>query len=293
MLTCLPAAPASAQQYTDYTNQRLGFSFQVPANWPAPEKKSVATLIFSGPQGSLQYRTTINVQLVQRKANANLQTEAKEIIKQWATAPKYKLLSRQTGSLAGKRGMRLVVQYQLPGTEEMFKQEQFIVDRPPYFFWIGYTAPLELFDANRHFMAKAIETLKFMPMQAAATPPRPPRPQTAAGQPQVYDLTLCQGVRGGKPVGAAQVFSPDTKKVFAWFRFKGLSKGAVLKSVWYYGQGGSLKKAIEASAEVQGELDWGQFNINTTQGRRFPAGDYRIDIYLGQKKLASASFKVQ
>lgn len=292
MIACMPFAVASAQQFKEYTDQSLGFSFQIPSNWPAPEKKSVATLIFSGPKGSPQFRTTINVQLVQRKANATLQTAEQSLIKQWSTAPKFKLISRQTGSLANTRGVRLMAQYQLPGTTEMFKQEQFIVDRSTYFFWIGYTAPIELFDANQHFMAKAIDTLKFMPFQAAAAPKRQ-QAQAGGAQPSVYDLTMCRGVQNGNPVETTKVFSQNDHQVFAWFRFKGLPKGTVLKSLWYFGQGGNMRKVIEANATVQGDSDWGQFNLTASKGRTFPLGDYRVDIYVGQTKAASTLFKVQ
>jgi hypothetical protein len=117
--------------------------------------------------------------------------------------------------------------------------------------------------------------------------------QPVSGEPQVYDLTVCQGIQDGEPVGVTRVFPQDAGKVLAWFRFTNVPIGTVLTSVWSFGQGEHMEKFHEASAKVQGKTDWGLFSLNVTEGRKLPAGDYRIDIYLGAEKLASVPFRVE
>ncbi|MEW5910940.1 MAG: DcrB-related protein [Thermodesulfobacteriota bacterium] len=294
----------------------MGFSIQVPKHWLPPEKKGTGTLVFSGPKGSEQYQTTINVQLVRSPAGSSLAKEVQEIEKQWGAAPQYRLLAKQTGTLAGQRGVRLLAQYQLPGTTQMFKQEQFIVDRSPYFFWLGYTAPLALFDKHQAVMVQAVNTLKFVPFPAAAAPrppaaapapapsspppasqatlPPPTPAQPAAAQPRIYDLKPCRSVDNGAPQGVTQVFPPDAGTIYVWFRFRGLDAGALLRSEWFLGQGGSMQKVADASTKVDNPaIAWGEFHLNIRQGQKFPVGDYRVDIYVGQVKEASISFRVQ
>ena len=295
-MLCLSGAGASAQEYVDYLNKQFGFAFEVPKQWPPPVKKSVATLIFSGPQGSEQYHTTINVQLV-KKPGESLQNQVEGVKKQWATATGFKLLSQQPGSLSGYRGVRLLAQYQLPGTNQKFKQEQFIVDRSPYFFWLAYTAPLELFPKYQSIMSQAVGSLRFIPLEAGAAPARPSQPPASSPAPEarIYDLKPCKGVdKGGKPIGITQVFPPNVGRIHVWFRFRDLPVGTEIRSEWFFGRPGQMQKATQAGTKVQSpSIDWGQFNLGMKEGRLFPVADYRVDVYVGQKKEASVSFQVR
>gem|GEM_PF-5551791 len=312
VLLTLGAALASAQEYVGYTYNPMGFSLQVPKHWLPPERKGTGTLVFSGPKGSEQYQTTISVQLVRPPAGSSLQKEVQAVEQQWRSAPQYQLLSKQTGTLAGQRGVRLLAQYQMPGTTQIYKQEQFIIDRAPYFFWLGYTAPLPLFDKHQAAMVKAVNTLKFVPFPVAtaspppaqtqtapppmsqATLPPPASPPPAAPQPRIYDIQPCRAVTKAGPQGVSQVFPADVGTIYVWFRFRGLPAGTTLRSEWFLVQGGNPQKVAEASTNIlDPAIAWGQFHINIKQGLKFPVGEYRVDIYAGQVKEASVSFRVQ
>lgn len=319
ILLGLVAAPALAVDFVNYSDEALGFTCQVPANWPPPRSKPPATLIFAGPQGTEQYYTTINAQLVHNPAS-NLAAQAQEFLGQIGTNPQYRLLARQTGTLAGKRGVRMLVEYQLPGSGQVFRQEQFVADRAPYYFWLAYTAPVDLFDKHQALMARAVASLSYLPLRGAPAPSGPPPaplgqpPQPAsqapvplgqppaptgqappAGQePQVYDLRMATGIGEQGPTGVSQVFAPDTQRIHVWFRFRGLAAGTELRSEWYFGEQGKMQKAAETTTKVQDPaITWGQFNLSINPGSKFPVGQYRVDIYLGRQLQGSAFFQVR
>jgi len=57
----------------------------------------------------------------------------------------------------------MVAIYQLPGEKEMYKQDQLIVERGKYFYWIGYTAPENLFEKYKGIMEQAVGSFQFLP----------------------------------------------------------------------------------------------------------------------------------
>ncbi len=325
------SAPAQAAPSQSYKNDKLGFSLELPSGWPPPEQTASGALIFSGPKDTPQYRTTITVQSMGLDKGATLQAQAQQALDQWATAQGFKLLSRQEGTLAGSPAVRLEAQYLLPGTNEQFQQEQFIIARPGHFLWMGYTAPLSLYTANQEAMTQAVNSLKLgaaapaspaspsiaaagaaatpasqapapvpAPAPAAApalapqaAPPAAAPPAPSPAQPRVYDLTPCAGIEQGRPMGPASLFPASARAVYVWFRFRDLPPGAMLQSVWHYGQYGQLRKLAEAKAEVRQGADWGEFHLNARSGSTLPLGDYRLEIFLDQAKVGSASFSVR
>jgi len=162
----LLTAPAVAQDIKEYVNNEFKFSTKFPGNWQSEAKKTKTggiALIFSGPQGTDEYYTTINLQVVHRQPKETLQAQAQGFAKQLATAPKYKILSLVEGDLSGQKAVRVVAIYQLPGGEEMFKQDQLIVERGKYFYWIGYTAPENLFEKYKGIMEQTVGSFQFLP----------------------------------------------------------------------------------------------------------------------------------
>ena len=336
-LTCLwlllvgLASPARALDYIPYSDQSLGFACQVPSHW-LPQPKPPATLTFSGPAGSEQYFTTINMQLVKDQASS-LEAQVQEFLNQMGRLPHYRLLSRQGGTLAGRRGVRLLVEYQLPDNQQLFRQVQFVAERAPYFFWLAYTAPVNLFDQHQAIMDKVLDSLQFLPLaddqaappagqqannQAPASappqapgapalqqaPPAPrPAPPTAPpsppalppGQaPRVYDLRLASGISEQGPSGVSQVFPVDTPRIYAWFRIRNLPPSTELRVEWYFGEPGQMKKVTEGVIKVQESLeDHCNFELSINPGSKFLVGHYRVDILVGRQLEASAKFQVR
>jgi len=330
------AAGAAASDVTGYSSTALGFSMQLPTPWLPPKENPPATLIFSGQPGTDQYHTTINAQLVRDPQGSSLEAQSQEIEKQLATAPHFRLLSRQTGTLSGLRAVRLEVEYQEPNGSTLFRQEQFVCDRTPYFFWLGYTAPAHLFDAWHKIMANALETLQFVPLNghlaplpppssppqgsgpdpgATALPPATPQPpvpissrpapsppagfdgppslDSAVGR-LVFDVQTARGVSDTGPVGVARVFPPDVGRIHVWFRFRDLPAGTELRSEWFFGSPSAMHKVTEVTTQLDHDIQsWGQFSLHMQQGRTFPVGEYRVDIFRGPTKESSISFRVE
>jgi len=165
LLLGLFAVPALARDIKKYVNNEFKFSTNFPGNWLSEAKKTKTggiALVFSGPQGTDEYYTTINLQVVHRQPKETLQSQAQGFAKQLATAPKYKIFSVVEGDLSGQKAVRMVAVYQLPGGEEMFKQDQLIVERGNYFYWIGYTAPENLFEKYKGIMEQAVGSFQFL-----------------------------------------------------------------------------------------------------------------------------------
>ena len=153
------------QEYVEYRNEKFKFGAKLPAHWMSEVNNTPgkSARIFSGHQGTVEYYTTINFQVVIRKGDEGNTVREKELVGQWKTAPKFKMLARDEGTLAGQPALRLVVVYQMPGGKEMYGQEQYITHRGPYFFLIGYTAPGNLFDKYQPIMENAINSFRFLP----------------------------------------------------------------------------------------------------------------------------------
>ncbi len=159
------AVAGAEDQFVPYQNKQFRFATVVPKNWVSELRntKTTSARIFSGPERTEAYYTTINFQVVIRKPRETVEDQANEIQKQWATAPRYKLLANDTGTLGGQPAVRLIAVYQAPGTTETYGQEQYITVNGDYFYWIGYTAPGNLYDQYHPIMERAINNFRFLP----------------------------------------------------------------------------------------------------------------------------------
>ena len=154
-------APAPAQKFANYVNQKFKFATQLPSHWESYVKDN--SLIFHGPKGTEEYHTTINFQIINRTPQDSLETQGQDLERQWSTFPDYKLLGRDKGRLAGQPALRLRAVYQAPQGGELFQQEQLVVERGPYYYCIGDTAPQRLFSKYKWALDQVLKTFKFLP----------------------------------------------------------------------------------------------------------------------------------
>jgi hypothetical protein len=158
---------AQPMKYVTYTNVQFKFAADVPGHWVAEGKNSPTSsaLVFSGPKGSDEYFTTINFQIVQRRAQGEdgMDVRARDLQRQWGTAAKYQLVSQEKGQLAGAPSVRMVAQYQGPGSTDLYRQEQFVCEKGQYFYLVSYTAPLDLYAKYYASMERVIKTFRFLP----------------------------------------------------------------------------------------------------------------------------------
>jgi hypothetical protein len=166
----LVASVAAAQQaaqpvtYVPFRNTQFKFATEIPAHWES-ERPTPSALVLSGPKGGDEYYTTINFQVVQRRAQGEdgLDFRARELQRQWATAPKYQLVSQEQGQLGGAPAVRMLAQYQIPGGTDLYRQEQFVCEKGAYFYLISYTAPVDLYPKHYAKMERAIKAFQFLP----------------------------------------------------------------------------------------------------------------------------------
>ena len=79
LILSLFTVPAVAQDFKKYVNNKFKFSTKFPGNWQSEAKKTKTggtALVFSGPQGTDEYFTTINLQVVHRQPKDTLQAQA-------------------------------------------------------------------------------------------------------------------------------------------------------------------------------------------------------------------------
>ena len=166
LILTVPALGAAVQErpYQSYVNEQFGFRLTVPGGWVGQGQKTNSggkALIFSGPKGSEEYFTTINVQVVKVRHGATVQQQARKFAQQLATAPKHKITSVTEGKLAGAPAVRILCIYQHPGNKEIFQQDQVIALRGGFFYWLGFTAPKNLYSKYHPIMDRCLGSFDF------------------------------------------------------------------------------------------------------------------------------------
>lgn len=166
IFVCLGLSSAGAAQvsYRVYQDQNLSYSLELPAHWRARHDSKDRYLVFSGPQGSPEYRLTISLQLVDAIAFPNIGAVDGKLTAQWSRLRGYHLLARQNGSLAGQSALRLLMTFQI-GQGQVFRREQFICRKGPYYYLLAYTAPEKLFSGGMPYRNQALASLRFLSPQ--------------------------------------------------------------------------------------------------------------------------------
>lgn len=109
----------------------------------------------------------------------------------------------------------------------------------------------------------------------------------------ITDAKSCTSVdEDNNPVGITPTFTPESPEINVWFSWAHTPKDTEAKAVWVY-ETGNLT-IIERSLVLETINGQGHFSLTRpTTEDGWPAGDYRADIYLGDKLAKSVSFKVQ
>jgi hypothetical protein len=118
----------------------------------------------------------------------------------------------------------------------------------------------------------------------------------------VYSLVVLAGdqkveavIAKDKDSRPAKSFSADVPKLYAFFRTSGIEKGENLRAVWIAEDVGKAApketKIDEATLTADEDNFYGAFSLSKpTKG--WPAGKYRVDIYVGDKLATSVRFTV-
>lgn len=110
---------------------------------------------------------------------------------------------------------------------------------------------------------------------------------------RISNIVTARDVQWGSAIGITDTFTPDVNPIHVWFRVSGFAPGTMLTTRWtYFG-------AQEPMVIGTGELttapanDYGTFSYELAAGKRWPAGEYRVEILLGGTVLGSATFLVR
>jgi hypothetical protein len=99
-----------------------------------------------------------------------------------------------------------------------------------------------------------------------------------------------------KDTRPAKSFLADVPKLYAFFRTSGIEKGEKLRGIWIAEDVGDAApketKIDEATITADDDNFYGAFSLSKpTKG--WPAGRYRVDIYVDDKLATSVNFSVK
>ena len=120
---------------------------------------------------------------------------------------------------------------------------------------------------------------------------------TAAAQGTISNAVLGTGVTAKfEIINPTNVFSPDTQKIYCAWKTQGLKAGTSVRGVWIAEDVGKAAprnfKIDEATFTPQiGTASAGSFALNKP-AKGFPAGKYRLEIYLGSTLAKTVPFTV-
>jgi hypothetical protein len=158
-LTTMPV-PAGVR-FRRMDNPRFGYQVELPAHWVSEVRDDAQ--VFSGPQGQADHEVTLNVQVIRKSPGGSIRAQADEIKHQWARMSDYALHGERETELRGRPTVFLMAVFR-PQGEGVYEQAQVIVDRAPYYYWIGYTTPRPLFDGHLWVLNHALNTFDFTPI---------------------------------------------------------------------------------------------------------------------------------
>jgi hypothetical protein len=152
------AAGPTGLAYDKYVNAKFGFVTELPAHWESQVKDNAH--VFSGPKGADEYEATVNFQIITRKAGSTLKNEADGILSRWKAMSGFSLDQTNEGDMNGNRALYMVASYELPGGRP-FRQFQAIIDREPFYYMVGYTAPQTIFMKYYFVIVHLLGTFQF------------------------------------------------------------------------------------------------------------------------------------
>ncbi len=109
----------------------------------------------------------------------------------------------------------------------------------------------------------------------------------------ITDAKPCEAVdKDNNPIGITYNFTPESPEINICFTWEHAPKGTNLKAVWIYE---TKNQVITESSIIINDIGGqGHFKLTKpTTKAGWPLGDYRADLYLGDKLAKSVSFKVQ
>lgn len=161
--TASPPAAAGAVKYDRYANPKFGFVTELPAHWESEVRNN--THLFSGPKGSEDYNVTVNFQFIAMTAPGQVAQQKQSAVEQWQKLEGFRLIEDNIYKLQDQYPAGFLhACYKMPGNDTLWEQIQVIIERQPYYYFIGYTSPQPLFEKYYPHLKHLIQTLRFTPL---------------------------------------------------------------------------------------------------------------------------------
>jgi len=113
-----------------------------------------------------------------------------------------------------------------------------------------------------------------------------------ASAPTLYDVTTAHGVSGGAPVEPTEVFSPEDRSIYVWYRCGECTVGTTITSSWLWLNPDPPLEFARTSVTVERVDDFGEFHFQLNDGMRWSLGSYRVELLVDGTTAARATFTV-
>jgi hypothetical protein len=113
-----------------------------------------------------------------------------------------------------------------------------------------------------------------------------------ASAPTLYDVTTAHGVSAGVPVKATDVFAPEDRSIYVWYRCRDCTVGTVVTSSWLWLERDPPLEFARGSVTVERVGDFGEFHYELRAGLHWSLGSYRIDLLVDGALAARATFSI-
>ena len=121
----------------------------------------------------------------------------------------------------------------------------------------------------------------------------PFRVAAAAPKVTISQAQVARGVKDGQPVDTGTVFAPNASPLYVWFRVAGNAGPVKLRGEWHYLGGGGDQVIAKAEGELKPGTTTANFRRTLPEGKTWPLGDYRMDVFAGDALAASVRFRIE
>jgi hypothetical protein len=113
-----------------------------------------------------------------------------------------------------------------------------------------------------------------------------------ASAPTLYDVTTAHGVSAGAPVEPTDVFAPEDRSIYVWYRCGECTVGTIIESSWLWLEPDPPLEFARGSVAVERIDDFGEFHYQLPTGMHWSLGSYRVELLVDGTSAARVTFTV-